>query len=371
MKKLDKKQIPQFAALCILSAGTFGFFVMRLVTPTPAAAGTRPHPVQEAAKPHPADGVSAATKAGAAGTASPIDAAQVSPPTAGMRDPFVVGYVDPKMLPAGAPAAAPAPPAPAPPAPAKGAHTQTASIEIGPASVSAPPVPSLPLGLKSFSSSAPAPAAGLPSGPSAPALPEAPAAPAWTVTGVLQNDTQHVAILRNGEARRIVRSGDFVDSQYRVVEVTRSSVTLRHGAVVYHLLLGGVPPAPVAAKGRTNPAKTSIPVPAMTIPGSQPAAKPQNAAPVSARQSAAVTESLTAIYESSLALAESFLTAIGTYPVHPVPAPAAPAPADQVAARLPEELPSAIDPNTAWSQALTMNNLDTAQAAETLLTDYH
>ena len=42
MKKLDKKQLPQFAALCILSAGVFGYFVLRLVTPTPAAAGNRP-----------------------------------------------------------------------------------------------------------------------------------------------------------------------------------------------------------------------------------------------------------------------------------------------------------------------------------------
>ena len=41
MKKLEKKQIPQFAALCILSAGVFGYFVIRIVTPSPAAAGTR------------------------------------------------------------------------------------------------------------------------------------------------------------------------------------------------------------------------------------------------------------------------------------------------------------------------------------------
>ena len=50
MNKLDKKQIPQFAALCVLSAGVFGYFVVKIVTPSPAAAGTRPHPATEAAQ---------------------------------------------------------------------------------------------------------------------------------------------------------------------------------------------------------------------------------------------------------------------------------------------------------------------------------
>ena len=50
MNKLDKKQIPQFAALCVLSAGVFGYFVMKIVTPSPAAAGTRPRPAGEVAQ---------------------------------------------------------------------------------------------------------------------------------------------------------------------------------------------------------------------------------------------------------------------------------------------------------------------------------
>ncbi len=345
MKKLDKKQIPQFAALCILSAGTFGFFVMRLVTPTPAAAGTRPRPVQEAAKPGPTTASPTAQKAGTAkNTVSTTDAAPITAPTAGMRDPFVVGYVDPKMISAHAPAAAPALPAPA-----KTAHTQMASIhEVGPAAVSAPFVPGLPLGLKSFPAAAPAPAA-LPSAPAAPVLP---AAPAWTVTGVLQNDAQQVAILRNGEARRFVRTGDFVDSQFKVVGVTRSSVTLRHGAAVYHLLLGGVKPA-------SAPSKSTAPVSLLTMPVSKPIVKPQSAA----AQSASLNGTLTAIYESGLTLAQSCFTAVGTRPAHP-------APADQVAMLFPEESPFALDPNAVWPQAQTLNDSATALADETLLTRY-
>lgn len=343
MKKLEKKQVPQFIALCILSSGVFGYFVVRLVTPTPAAAGTRPRPVQEAAKPGAVAAAPSAKKAGAVtDTASPTDAAPIPAPTAGMRDPFVVGYVDPKLVPAGAPAA------PALPAPAKAAHTQMASIhEMGPAPVSAPFVPGLPLGLKSFPPAAPSSlaSAGLPSAPHAPALPQAPAAPTWTVTGVLQNDAQQVAILRNGEARRFVRTGDFVDSQFKVVDVTRSSVTLRHGAAVYHLLLGGVKPA-------TAPAKSPASLPVLTMP----AAKPQSAA----AQAASLNRSLTAIYESGLTLAQSFFTAIGSRPAHP-------APADQVAMLFPEESPFALDPNTAWPQARSLNTSDADQAAETLL----
>ncbi|MDQ2798502.1 MAG: hypothetical protein M3Y13_02540 [Armatimonadota bacterium] len=346
MKKLDKKQIPQFAALCILSAGTFGFFVMRLVTPTPAAAGTRPRPVQEAAKPgSPAASPTAQKARAGTDTASTADAAPVPVPTAGMRDPFVVGYVDPKLVPAAVPA-----PVPVLPATAKAAHTQMASIhEVGPAAISAPFVPGLPLGLKSFPATAPAPVAGLPSAPPAPVLP---AAPAWTVTGVLQNDTQHVAILRNGEARRFVRTGDFVDSQFKVVDVTRSSVTLRHGAAVYHLLLGGIKPASV-------PSKSTAPVSILTMPVSKPTVKPQSAA----AQSASLNGTLTAIYESGLTLAQSCFTAIRTRP-------APPAPADQVAMLFPEESPFALDPNAVWPQAQTLNISDADQAAEMLLTRY-
>lgn len=349
MKKLDKKQVPQFVALCLLSAGTFGYFVVRLVTPTPAAAGTRPRQVQEAAKPSATTASPSARKtAGATDAASAVAAAPVTAPTAGMRDPFVVGYVDPKSVPAGKPSAA------------KPAPTQTASIhEVGPAPVTAPFVPSLPLGLKSFSPSTPAPAAILPSAP--PALP---VAPSWTVTGVLQNDTQHVAILRNGEARRFVRTGDYVDSQFRVVDVTRTAVTLRHGAAVYHLQLGGVKPAPASVK-------TLAPIPARVLPVPGSFARPQNAATSPARQSASLKDSLASIVESGLTLAQAFFIAIGSRPASPIPAPVTPGSPDQVAMLFPEESPFALDPQTPWQQGQDTNNSDAGRTAETLLTQHH
>ncbi len=225
MKKLDKKQIPQFAALCILSAGVFGYFVIKVVTPSPAAAGTRaPQPAMPPVKAGPAAPLAAApggkptaatpdaagTTTVAAGTPggtvpAPEDAA-APPPTPGMRDPFVVGYVDPKTIPA-APVSAP-PAGPVQPNLPNQDKLIAKLNGLPPAPVSGPAAPALPPGLGGFASQAAV--------PSAPALPTAPAAPVWTVTGVLQSDVEKVAILRDGEARRIVRAGDFVDSVYRV-----------------------------------------------------------------------------------------------------------------------------------------------------------
>lgn len=277
MKKLEQKQIPQFAALCILSAGVFGYFVVRLVTPSPAAAGTRPQPAP-ATKAAPAvpsslpgskTSTAATTTPGAAG----VDEAVVPPPTPGMRDPFVVGYVDPKNAPPG-PVAPPAPAAPKPGKPIAGKpiagkpilDKQMAALPPAPFAIpSAPPLP------PSFSGVPMRPTGPLlPAAPPVPALPVPPAAPTWTVTGVLQSDLEKVAILRSGEARRIVRAGDFVDSVYRVVDVTRSSVMLRHGTIFYQLTLGAVKAAPV--KG--SPA-TFGPTP--TAPG--PAALPRKPQP--------------------------------------------------------------------------------------------
>ena len=253
MNKLEKKQIPQFAALCVLSAGLFGYFVVRLITPSPAAAGTRPAQTPPtappaAAKPAP-DGkakpaVDAPAKDSKAAltpdTPSTDEDASVPPPTPGMHDPFVIGYVDPSTLPTthGAPAL--------PTSPGKVAEQVASLPPTTPAFLNAP----APLNLKGF------PVQPLPSAPSLPAasaiptasmvhaVPAPPAPPAWTVTGVLQSDGQQVAILRSGAARRIVRTGDFVDSVYRVIGVTRTSVVLRHGSARYPLLLGAVQDAP-------------------------------------------------------------------------------------------------------------------------------
>jgi len=103
---------------------------------------------------------------------------------------------------------------------------------------------------------APPPAVG-PTAPVAPmpAAPSAPSAPSWTVTGVLQSSGEDIAILRNGDERRIVRAGDMVDGEFRIVDVTRQHVILRHGANRYTLPLGGAKTTP-AVQARRAPQST-------------------------------------------------------------------------------------------------------------------
>ena len=318
MNKLDKKQIPQFAALCVLSAGVFGYFVVKIVTPSPAAAGTRPHPAagasQAAPSASPASAKAAATDKAVSGTAPAGDESEAPAPTPGMRDPFVVGYVDPGTQPAAAAVAtATVPATPGRVAasltkPAKAAGRQTASIqEVGPAVV--PAAPALPFGLKRLPTLGAAPA--LSAAPkqekyTKAAAPEAPAAPTWTVTGVLQNEAGQVAVLRSGEARRIVRTGDAVDSVYRVVAVTRSAVVLRHGKTFYRLTLGG------AKTGAPVPAKTVfLPVPALgpaRTPIHGPSHEPQDDALAPVGHSASSEAELAQAIQAALLLANSYMT---------------------------------------------------------------
>jgi hypothetical protein len=195
----------------------------------------------------------------AAGNTAPA----VPLPLAGMRDPFVVGYVEPKSAPAVAPVAAP-------PTLVASASSQMARTTLpGMSAFPAPPAPDLPTGLSGFSVRPTQMGSSLPRVVAPPTPP-----PAWTVTGVLQADTERVAILRNGEARRIVRSGDFVDSTYQVADVTRSYVVLRHGAATYRLMLGGVKPAqspPLAPASVSGPPMITAPpdsaAPKQTAPG--------------------------------------------------------------------------------------------------------
>ena len=280
MKKLDKKQIPQFAALCVLTAGLSGYLVMHLVAPSRVSAQTRPAapPAQGAeAKPgdaKPVDAKLGDAKPGDPQSANTTDIVDAPPPSPAMHDPFAVGYVDPKSQ----PAAAKLPPAPTAPAlPKLPAPKQTAGIRgLGAMPVTFPPAPALPAGLSSFPAPSAKPASGLRPAPSAPALPTA---PLWTVTGVLEGAAGNVAILRSGDARRIVHSGDFVDSVYRVIGVTRTSVTLRRGAVSYQLPLGGAKAAP--AKPSINFTKPNLdlakPVAAPAAPFSVPAVPGQAA----------------------------------------------------------------------------------------------
>ncbi len=281
MQKLDKKQIPQFVGLCVLSGGMFGYFALRMITPSPAAAATRPtlKPVI------PTDG-SAAVKAapGSDSTTAEVIAA-APPPTPGMRDPFLVGYHETKATPKSA-----APPAFT--APPQGGHdtlsgSQMASAqihEIPPAPVSgiAPPGLTVP----GFPSAPPLPA-GVRALPPQRIAPPPPAPPKWSVTGLLQGeDGAGLAILRDGDSRRIVHVGDFVDGVFRVTAVTRSAVVLRHGTEFYTLSLGtksGDKSLSPALAAPVIPAAPAIPEDPATAP--DPAAPP---APILPRQSQGV-----------------------------------------------------------------------------------
>ena len=283
MKPLDKKQLPQLIALGVLTAGAGTYAAVHFAAPGPASAQTHPAaavvsaPAPGAAvkpgdpkpgdpKPGAAVPVGTAGAPAPAGTVAMLDPSAAPPPVPGMRDPFAVGYSDPAAAGPGA-AHAPALPALAP-------GKQMASV--GKLS----PMPITPVSAFSLPSAPALPGAsrgqtlpGLPVGPSVPALPAsitpAPAPPTWTVTGVLAGAGGKVAILRSGEARRIVRSGDFVDSTYRVTAVSRTAVILRHGPLVYQIKLGGdkagaavAPSALPASFPSSAPPKQSVPIPA-------------------------------------------------------------------------------------------------------------
>ncbi len=267
MKPIDKKHIPQFAALCVVTAGVFGYLVVHFVAPGPASAGTRPAAAPlRPASPAPAAGQASAAAPGtpgaaAAGAVASTDIPDAPPPSPAMHDPFAVGYVDPATTAAAAaPAPVQAPALPKLPAPGK----KTASLGTAPLPIG-PSAPALPGSLSPFPVRLGGPTAGgvtaLPAAPAAPALPAPPAAPSWTVTGVLQGASGKVAILRSGEARRIVRAGDFVDGTYRVTGVTRTSVILRHGAFMYQLPLGGAKAVPAALPSVPAPAAAPLPLP--------------------------------------------------------------------------------------------------------------
>lgn len=297
MQKLDKKQIPQFVGLCVLSTGTFGYFGLRMVTPSPAAAATRP-----ALKPsEPAEASAAKTAAAPAGTvADAVADAVAPPPTPGMRDPFVVGCKDPKT--AAAPGTLPAFAAPLH-GPAPAASPQVADAQIHEQVSALPPAPVSELTMPGFPAAPPLPPAASVLPPQKaisekimplPAPPPAP--PKWSVTGLLQGeDGAGVAILRDGESRRIVHVGDFIDGMFRVTRVTRSEVILRHGTTFYTLPLGTKPDSkPEAPTAPTAPPLSAAPAPivsapAVPAPAAPPLPRQSQAAPVPAQRLPAET----------------------------------------------------------------------------------
>lgn len=227
MKKLDKKQVPQVIALAVLACAVFGWFAIRLFAPTSAGAHS---PAASATTP--------AASTAAAAVASADVSAKVAPPGPNLRDPFVPAI-------SGAPGPAPAPAPVHTPVAATPAVVKPVKVASLPPVV--PIVPALPPNTS---------AAWVRETPTAPAV--APLAvvippPNWTVTGVLASGSEHVAILRNGDARRFVKKGDGVDGLFVVSAVTSDSVTLRHGSRQFVLPLGGGKIAAPSAPRHTAP----------------------------------------------------------------------------------------------------------------------
>jgi hypothetical protein len=252
-QKLEKKQVPQVIGLSIASCGLFGYFAYKMITPTASAA---PVAAKQTATAQPSTSGASATT-----TASAAAVPDAPPPTMQMRDPFAPTV----PLPTAAPTVAAAP-----------APVKVAAANIGTGLVSVPPAGLGPLpamGSASGSSAASMPPTG-PGMATGPAAPAPLAAPTWTVTGVLQSGAQSVAVLRNGDARAFAAPGQMVDADYRVVDVTRSFVVLRHGALKYTLPLGGPKTAPAAPQM----AATSVAAPA-TSPAVVPAATPASQTP--------------------------------------------------------------------------------------------
>jgi len=286
MKPLDKKQLPQIIALGVLTAGAGTYAAVHFAAPGPASAQTHPAAAatpapSAAAKPgDPKPGDPKPGTAPPAGTLAATNTGDAPSPAPGMRDPFAVGYVDSASQP-GAVSGAHAPALPAlMPGKQVAAVGKLSPMPISPSPLfGLPPAPPLPG--SSHGQTLP----GLPASPSALMLPAsitaAPAPPAWTVTGVLAGEGGKVAILRSGEARRIVRSGDFVDSTYRVAAVSRTAVILKHGALVYQIKLGGTKAAP-----------TVLPV---SLPLSQPY-QPKPARPVPSASRAVLGSAIIPVY---------------------------------------------------------------------------
>ena len=223
----DKKQLPQIILLGTLSAGLFGFFGLRLLTPPPT---------QAAAPPIPVPGAATAAAPGAVAGVDPSAFIGAGAPTDGMRDPFIPGLTA------------------APPAP-----VQVASASMG----SAPPIP------------------GLPGAGDVRPLPAAPAYKEWTVTGVICSDLDRsaaVAIFRSGDERRYVRLGSLIDDSTRLIGIDRNGVTVARGEERTRLTLGGVVAAPRKAAVAVQPTGSFIP---SVAPPSLPDAPAQPSAPVS------------------------------------------------------------------------------------------
>ena len=265
-QKIDKKQMPQVIGLGVVSCGMFGYFAVKMMAPTASAAPPPPAKKADvtvaAAANTPGAGPVPGTTA-ASGTAPATDAAtpDAPPPTPGMRDPFIPAISD---------ATAPTPPAPVKMQVASRVTSDSDALHLP----AAPPLPSVEaVGDRAL---APLPGASSPTASLAP-MPVVLSAPPWTVTGVVRSGPEEMVILRSGEARRIVRAGEMVDAHFRIADVTRDYVVLRHGAQSFTLPLGGPkivpaakrPPAPQGTEFSAPPAAPGPPTPTVGAASSE------------------------------------------------------------------------------------------------------
>ena len=256
-QKIDKKQMPQVIGLGVVSCGMFGYFAYKMMAPTVSAA-----PPPTAGQVRPVAAASARPiRRGAGGDVGTRPAMpDAPPPTPGCmtRSSRRSATTRPRCGPAATPA---------------WVHRLRASWgpnELAPY----PPRPAAPAAGGGGEEAVPAAAAGRlhgecirPGQPPAGQPAPMPVAPSWTVTGV-SGDGGQVAILRSGEVRQFAHRGDIVGGDFRVVDVTRDSVVLRHGSARYTLLLGGDKPADAKPRQAAQPsgafaAATVTPAPAL------------------------------------------------------------------------------------------------------------
>jgi Type II secretion system protein C len=236
MKKLDKKQVPQFAALAAITAVGLGYTAYQLCSgsnqPRAATAATAPAGATTAS-PVGAPGSAVTTAGGAARNPAGTRAAVTSPvkelamlttlPPSFTADPFRPALTPesggqappPRPAPPSQAQAPSAPPAPesvdlnAPPLPPSGEWTPRALAADFPRTEETVPVPGA-----SSAPARPAPAAAPPS------------RPAITLTGVIQGDPS-VAILRGAQdERQVVRVNDRVAGRYVVKSISPDGVLL-------------------------------------------------------------------------------------------------------------------------------------------------
>jgi hypothetical protein len=234
VKKLDKRQAPLVVILSLLAAGLFGFFVYQMITPSKAAAHMQPS--EEGLR---------QVRSIAQAVVAPVLA---PPPSAGMRDPFIPGITDPAVLMAyrkTLQAAKPSSPGGARPIPIPAAWNSAISM---------PHVTPLPAAYPTFGGNSHGSLAAAPIAPVDYDL----QAPSWTLTGIVESGGGEIAIMRNGDSRRMVRRGEMVDGQFRVVDVEANRVVLASGKARFNLPLGGEKKAP-PVQSQATPGATAAP----------------------------------------------------------------------------------------------------------------